>query len=216
MTPTSKARRQTSRGTGSPSWDADPRVDAYIDRLPAWQRAICQQVRQLAHAADPEVQETIKRSVQPYFVLHGNIAALLAAKDHINVFIYDPTVPDPHGIINLGRDNVAARGIQIYQHDTINAPALLAIFRAVIANNRAGGWQRLTKPPGLRTSLSIRARVVDDGPRVESIAVANATIEEAPFELRWECLVPTVATRASGRDRSGRLSRRSSHPQRTG
>jgi len=28
------------------------------------------------HAADPEVEETIKRSVQPYFVLRGNICAL--------------------------------------------------------------------------------------------------------------------------------------------
>jgi hypothetical protein len=150
MTPTSKGRHQPGRGSGSPSWHADPRVDAYIDRIPAWQQAICQQVRELAHAADPEVQETIKRRVQPYFVLHGNIAALLAAKDHINVFIYDPTVADPHGIINLGRDNVAARGIQIYEQDTINAPALLAIFRAVIASNRAGGWHRLTKPPAQR------------------------------------------------------------------
>jgi hypothetical protein len=32
--------------------------------------------------------------VRPYFVLQGNICALLAAKDHVNVFIYDPTVAD--------------------------------------------------------------------------------------------------------------------------
>jgi hypothetical protein len=147
MTGASKGKHRPSRGTGSPRRDADPRVDAYIDQLPTWQQAICQQVRELAHAADPQVQETIKRRAQPYFVLHGNIAALLAAKDHVNVFIYDPTVPDPHGIINLGRDNVAARGIQIYEQDTINTPALLAMFRAVIANNRAGGWHRLTKTP---------------------------------------------------------------------
>jgi len=34
---------------------ADPRVDAYIDALPAWQQAICRQVRDLIHAADPDV-----------------------------------------------------------------------------------------------------------------------------------------------------------------
>jgi hypothetical protein len=67
---------------------ADPRVDEYISRLPDWQQAVCQQVRELVHAADPEVEETIKRSVQPYFVLQGNICALLSAKDHVNVFIY--------------------------------------------------------------------------------------------------------------------------------
>ena len=43
----------------------DPRVDAYIDALPAWQQAICQEVRDLVHAADPAVEETIKRTVQP-------------------------------------------------------------------------------------------------------------------------------------------------------
>ncbi|MDQ2839251.1 MAG: hypothetical protein M3Y89_17875 [Actinomycetota bacterium] len=59
----------------------DPRVDAYIAALPVWQQDVCGRVRDLAHAADPEVTETIKRTVQPYFVLDGNICALLAAKD---------------------------------------------------------------------------------------------------------------------------------------
>ena len=124
----------------------DPRVDDYIARLPDWQQAICQQVRRLIHDADPGVEETIKRSVQPYFVVQRNICALLAAKDHINVFIYDPTVPDPQGIINQGHGNKAARTVQIYRGDPINRPALLAMFRAVIANNRAGGWRRITAP----------------------------------------------------------------------
>jgi hypothetical protein len=123
----------------------DRRVDEYIDRLPDWQQAICRQVREIVHAADPQVEETIKRSVQPYFVLHGNICALLAAKDHVNVFLYDPTVPDPHGIINQGHGNATARAIQIFRDNAIDEPALRDLFRAVIANNRAGGWRRISK-----------------------------------------------------------------------
>jgi hypothetical protein len=122
----------------------DPRVDDYIDALPDWQRRICQEVRDLVHAADPAVVETIKRSVQPYFVLDGNICALLAAKDHVSVFLYDPLVPDPDGIITAGHDNKTGRQISVYQADRINAPGLTAMFRAIIANNRAGGWRRLT------------------------------------------------------------------------
>jgi hypothetical protein len=122
---------------------ADPRIDDYIVRLPDWQQAICQQVRQLVHAADPEVEETVKRSVRPYFVLQGNICALLAAKDHVNVFIYDPFVADPDGIINQGHGNATARAVQVFQGDAVNSSALLAMFRAVIANNRAGGWRRI-------------------------------------------------------------------------
>ena len=123
--------------------NADPRVDDYISGLPDWQQSVCQQVRQLVHDADPEVEETIKRSVLPYFVLRGNICALLAAKDHVNVFIYDPTVADPHGVINQGHGNATARALQIYRGDPIDQPALLEIFQAVIANNRAGGWRRV-------------------------------------------------------------------------
>jgi hypothetical protein len=122
----------------------DPRVDAYIAGLPNWQQAVCQQVRQLVHAADPAVTETIKFTNRPYFVLQGNICALLAAKDHVNVFLYDGAiVPDPEGIITGGHDNTTARTVAIRQGETINAPALTAMFQQIIANNRAGGWRKL-------------------------------------------------------------------------
>jgi len=125
-------------------YEVDPRVDAYIDALPGWQQEICQQVRDLVHTADPEVAETIKRTVQPYFVLQGNICALLAAKDHVNVFLYDGgIVPDPHGIITGGHGNKTARMISIKQGEKINKPALKAMFKQIIADNRAGGWRKL-------------------------------------------------------------------------
>jgi hypothetical protein len=126
------------------AYEKDPRVDAYIDALPPWQQAICHEVRDLVHEADPEVEETIKRTVQPYFVLQGNICALLAAKDHVNVFLYDGAiVPDPEGIITGGHDNQTARTVAFHEDDPVNAPALRAMFEQIIANNRAGGWRRL-------------------------------------------------------------------------
>ena len=107
------------------SYVKDPRVDAYLDALPDWQQAICRRVRDLVHAADPEVEETIKRTVQPYFVLDGNICALLAAKDHVNVFLYDGAiVPDPEGIITAGHDNKTARTVAFHRGEAINERAL--------------------------------------------------------------------------------------------
>jgi hypothetical protein len=124
----------------------DRGVDRYIDALPEWQQAICRQVRELVHAADPEVEETIKRRVQPYFVLNGNICALLATKDHVNVFLYDGgIVPDPEGIITGGHDNKTARTVAVYEGEELNARALRTMFEQIIANNRAGGWRRLKK-----------------------------------------------------------------------
>ena len=128
------------------SYAKDPRVDAYIDPLPEWQQQICHRVRDLVHAADPEVEETIKRTVQPYFVLQGNVCALLAAKDHVNVFLYDGgIVPDPEGIITAGHDNRTARTVAVREGEPINQPALKAMFRQIIANNRAGGWRKLKR-----------------------------------------------------------------------
>jgi hypothetical protein len=129
------------------TFPADPRVDAYINRLPDWQRTVCGEVRDLVHAVDPEVTETIKRTTQPYFVLQGNICALLAARDHVNVFLYDGgIVPDPQGIITAGHANKAARTVSVREGETLNATALAAMFKQIIANNRAGGWRRLKSP----------------------------------------------------------------------
>src|SRR6184192_185893 len=128
------------------SFTADARVDAYIDALPDWQQAICREVRELVHAADPDVSETIKRTVQPYFVLRGNICAFLAARDHVNIFVYDGAiVPDPEGIITAGHDNKTARTVSFRRGETINARALSAMFKQIIANNRTGGWRKLKK-----------------------------------------------------------------------
>jgi len=128
----------------SSAYTADPRVDAYIEALPGWQQDVCRQVRELVHAADPEVEETVKRSVQPYFVLKGNICALMGTRDHVNVFLYDGAiVPDPDGIITGGHENKTARCVAVYEGEDLPAAPLLTMFQQIIANNRAGGWRRL-------------------------------------------------------------------------
>jgi len=167
------------------SYQTDPRVDDYIDRLPDWQQLICRQVRDIAHDADAEITETIKRSVQPYFVSPrrrssedtsaatkergearsdeergnsaaprrpsgdqalppGNVCALLATKDHVNVFLYDGGLtPDPAGIITGGHGNQTGRTISIYRDDPINVQALTEMLREIAATNRAGGWRTI-------------------------------------------------------------------------
>ena len=128
------------------TYTADPRIDAYIDALPDWQQAICREVRELIHAADRDVTETIKRTNRPYFVLQGNICALLAAKDHVNIFLYDGAiVPDPERIITGGHANKTARTVAIHQGEMINRRALTMMFKQIIANNRAGGWRKLKR-----------------------------------------------------------------------
>ena len=51
--------------------------------------------------------------------------------------------PDPHGIITSGHRNSTGRTISFYQGDAIPDGPLLDILRAIIADNRAGGWRRI-------------------------------------------------------------------------
>ena len=46
-------------------------------------------------------------------------------------------------IITGGHANKTARTVAIRQDEPINTRALLAIFRQIVANNRAGGWRLL-------------------------------------------------------------------------
>src|SRR5664279_678422 len=119
------------------TYAAHPGVGAYLAGLPAWQREVCQHLRELAHEADPEIEETIKRTVRPYFVLQGNVCALLATKDHVNLFLYDGAiVPDPDGIITGGHTNTTARTIAVRTPEEIPRRALIAMLRQIAADNR--------------------------------------------------------------------------------
>ena len=79
-------------------------------------------------------------------MLEGNICALLAARDHVNVFIYDGgLVEDPAHLVTGGHGNATARTIAFSEDRPVDAAALTAIFRQIIANNRAGGWRALKR-----------------------------------------------------------------------
>ena len=119
------------------------KVDDYIRSLPAWQEKMCETIRSLIHEAEPDIVEEIKFTNRPYFTLNGNVCALLAAKDHLNVFIYDPIAPDPAGLINQGHGNATARSIQLYEDGSINERAFIKLIQAVASNNRNGGWRKL-------------------------------------------------------------------------
>ncbi len=84
----------------------DPRIDAYIDALPDWQQSICHEARDIVHAADPEVTETIKRTRQPYFVLQGNVlrpAGGQGSRQCLPVRRWHRS--GPGGIVTGGHDN---------------------------------------------------------------------------------------------------------------
>jgi hypothetical protein len=70
----------------------------------------------------------------------------LVAKDHVNVFLYDGAiVPDPEGIITGGHENKTARTVGVRRGEATNVPALTAMFKQIITNNRSGGWRKVKR-----------------------------------------------------------------------
>ncbi len=119
------------------------KIDKYISSLPEWQQVICIKARNLIRKANPDIKEEIKFTNRPYFTYKGNVCALLAAKNHVNIFIYDPIAPDPNGIINQGHDNQTARSIQVTEGQFPDEQSFVELIRAVVANNEKGGWRKL-------------------------------------------------------------------------
>jgi uncharacterized protein YdeI (YjbR/CyaY-like superfamily) len=59
----------------------DPRIDAYIKRAAPFARPILTHLREVVHAACPEVEETIKWGM-PMFTHHGILCFMAAFKQH--------------------------------------------------------------------------------------------------------------------------------------
>jgi hypothetical protein len=60
------------------------------------------------------------------------------------VFLYDGAiVPDPDGIIAAGHENKTARTVSFRKGDPTKPESLVAMFRPILANSRAGGQRRL-------------------------------------------------------------------------
>lgn len=60
----------------------DPRVDAYIAKSPEFAKPILEYVRETAHAAVPDIEETMKWST-PFFEYKGPVAMIAAFKEHL-------------------------------------------------------------------------------------------------------------------------------------
>jgi hypothetical protein len=119
------------------------KIDEYIASLPHWQQEVCRKARTLIHQADPTIKEEIKFTNRPYFTHKGNVCALLAAKDHVNIFIYDPIASDPHMIINQGQKNQTARAVQVQEGTFPNEEAFIELIKEVVSHNEQGGWRRI-------------------------------------------------------------------------
>lgn len=83
----------------------DERIDDYIDESREYARPILAYLRQLVHAACPEVTETMKWGF-PHFDYKGMYASMAAFKEHCSFgFWKGSLLDDPRGLLTLSGDS---------------------------------------------------------------------------------------------------------------
>lgn len=134
-----------------------PAIDAYIAKAPAFAQPILEHLREVVHAAVPEVEETTKWSM-PFFVYKGIILANMAAfKEHCSFGIWKENVqplmkPD---VEKRGKNADAGGGMGSFGKVTAlkDLPSkadlkkvLVEAARKIDAGERTKNWTRPPKP----------------------------------------------------------------------
>lgn len=73
-----------------------PRVDEYIENAADFARPILRHLREVVHAASPEIEETIKWSF-PHFTSHGIVCHMAAFKEHCTFGFWKASLVLPEG-----------------------------------------------------------------------------------------------------------------------
>jgi hypothetical protein len=114
-------------------------IDAKIAWLGDWRGETLARVRALIHAADPEVEETMKWGGTPVWEHAGIICTGETYKKAVKLtFAKGASLDDPAGLFNSSLEGNTRRAIDIPEGAEINEEALKALIRAAVALNLSG------------------------------------------------------------------------------
>ena len=117
-------------------------IDKQIADLGDWRGKTLAQLRQLIHAAAPEITEEWKWGTGVY-TQKGLVCAASAFKDHAKLnFFKGAALEDPKGLFNAGLDAKAIRSIDFHQGDVLEETALQDLIRAAVAYNLSNGKRK--------------------------------------------------------------------------
>jgi hypothetical protein len=118
-------------------------VDELISQTPGWRGATLAQLRDVILAADPLLREDVKwrRPSNPSGVAvwerAGNVCAAPVLKERVRLsFFAGASLPDPYHLFNAQLEG-KSHGIDFYEGDEIDVPALQALVRAGVEHNLA-------------------------------------------------------------------------------
>lgn len=196
----------------------DPRVDAYIAKSADFAKPILTHIREVVHAACPDVEETLKWSM-PTFMHHGIMCGMAAFKEHAALNLWKGSL-----IVGSDGDRIAMGqfGRITKLSDLPSKKVLTGYIRQAMKLNEEGvktpkvrkpGFARkavpTTAPPDLKAALAgnAKARAVFDGfspsHRKEYI---EWIVEAKREETRQRRVREAVAMLAEGKTRNWKYS----------
>ncbi|KTE05650.1 DUF1801 domain-containing protein [Sphingopyxis sp. H115] len=117
-------------------------IDAKIAGLGDWRGEMLGRLRALIHAADPDVEETVKwqKPSNPAGVPVWDHAGILCTgetyKDKVKLtFAKGAALADPAGLFNSSLDGNVRRAIDLFEGDAIDEAAFKALVRAAVEAN---------------------------------------------------------------------------------
>ncbi|HVY44821.1 MAG TPA: DUF1801 domain-containing protein [Minicystis sp.] len=121
-------KRSALRGTS---------IDAYLERLPEWQRAIAARLHEIVHAASPHVTSSIKWA-QPVFEHNGPFAYIKPATAHVTFgFWRGADLDDPAGLLDGGGGRM--KHMKLAAPHEIDADAIAAMVADAVRLNAEKG-----------------------------------------------------------------------------
>ena len=131
-------------------------IDARIRELGDWRGKMLAKVREIIHAADPEIVEEWKW-VKPnspgtsVFSRSGIVCTGETYKNAVKMtFAKGAALKDPKRLFNSSLEGNVRRAIDIHEGDKVNEAALKDLIRAAVALNLKG--KEKTKPKSRRKS----------------------------------------------------------------
>jgi len=127
-------------------------IDARIRELGDWRGKTLAKVREIIHAADPEIVEEWKwvKATSPgtaVFSRSGIVCTGETYKSAVKMtFAKGAALKDPSGLFNSSLEGNVRRAIDIHEGDKINEAALKELIRSAVALNVAVKGKGKPKP----------------------------------------------------------------------
>jgi hypothetical protein len=133
-------------------------IDEKIKELGDWRGKTLAKVRDIIHAADPEIVEEWKwaRATAPGTPVFSHGGIVCTGETYKNAvkmtFAKGAALKDPSGLFNSSLEGNVRRAIDIHEGDKVDEEALTDLIRAAVALNLQGKSKRKPKSKPRRAS----------------------------------------------------------------